>query len=490
MARGLRSRLERALPLLSGLALAMLALAPAAGAADSIYWGNIGTNNISFARLDGGGGGDLTISGATVNNPRGIAFDPAAGRLYWANVGGPTGVSSAEIDGANAVHLETSPGLGSASGIAVDHNAGRIYWADEGLGQIYSAALDGSGAAPINTSGTVVSQAWGVAVERSAGRVYWSNVSNNTISFANLDGSGGGTLNTTGATMNQPVGVAIDEATGRIFWANNGVNAISYANLDGSGGGTLPTTAGTVSQARGVAVDPVAGRVYWANVSGNSIAFARLDGSGGAVLATAGATTNVPQFPTLLEAPVAAGAPTVSGGSTTGSQLTCSSGSWAPDLIASNLYRAPRNFAYQWTRNGQPLAAGGSALAATELGRYACQATATNAAGAATQTSTAASVGGIQLGKLKLNRRNGSATLRVTVPGAGRIILSGKQVRRSLRKSGGPMTLTLKILPKRKLAHALRRGRVRARVVAKVNFTPTEGASLSRQRKLALVEKR
>ena len=44
-------------------------------------------NKISFANLNGSGGGDLVTTGATVSSPTGAAVDPAAGRIYWANLG-------------------------------------------------------------------------------------------------------------------------------------------------------------------------------------------------------------------------------------------------------------------------------------------------------------------------------------------------------------------------------------------------------------------
>jgi len=71
---------------------------PAASAADSVYWSNASGNKISFANLDGTGGGDLFTGVATVNNPQGVAFDPAAGRIYWSNASGNK-ISFANLDG-------------------------------------------------------------------------------------------------------------------------------------------------------------------------------------------------------------------------------------------------------------------------------------------------------------------------------------------------------------------------------------------------------
>ena len=79
---------------------------PAASAADSVYWSNTSGNKISFANLDGTGGGDLFTGVATVNNPQGVAFDPTAGRIYWANVVGNK-VSFANLNGSGGGDLAT-----------------------------------------------------------------------------------------------------------------------------------------------------------------------------------------------------------------------------------------------------------------------------------------------------------------------------------------------------------------------------------------------
>ena len=60
------------------------------------------------------------------------------------------------------------------------------------------------------------------------------------------------------------------------------------------------------------------------------------------------------------------------------------------------LYRAPRGFAYGWSRDGAPIAgAATSSLTATAPGAYRCQVTATNQAGSATQTSATHSVAAV-----------------------------------------------------------------------------------------------
>jgi DNA-binding beta-propeller fold protein YncE len=363
---------------------------------ERIYWVNNPANTISFANLDGsGGGGQLSAAGATVSGPFGLAIDPAAGKIYWTNNGNST-ISFANLDGSGGGQLSTVGAPVSApAGLAIDPVAGRIYWANLGDNTIAFARLDGTGGGPLSTIGAVVTSARGMAVDRAAGRLYWVN-GNNTIGFANLDGTGGGgQLSTAGATMSVPAGPAIDPVAGRIYWTNNGNNTISFAKLDGTGGGgQLPTTGATPAGPFGAAVDPVTGRIYWANNAGATISFANLDGSGGGgQLSTSGASQSGSDFPALLKVPAGAGVPAISGGGRVGEQLTCSQGSWAADLLGSFLFRAPRSFAYQWQLDGLDiLTATQTTHTPSSPGDYSCRVTATNHAGSTSQTAAALTV--------------------------------------------------------------------------------------------------
>ncbi len=80
--------------------IACAALFPGKGlAADRVYWVNgSASNSISFANLDGSGGADLSLMGATPGGPFGLALYPAAGRIYWADPG-VNKISFANLDG-------------------------------------------------------------------------------------------------------------------------------------------------------------------------------------------------------------------------------------------------------------------------------------------------------------------------------------------------------------------------------------------------------
>jgi DNA-binding beta-propeller fold protein YncE len=376
--------------------VASVYFAPPARAADRVYWGNCTGNKISFANVDGsGGGGDLDTTGTTPDCPWGLAIDAAAGRLYWVN-NNDNRISFANLDGSGGGDFNTGGAtVNGPYGVAIDPVHGKLYWANNDNDTISFANLDGSGGGNFNTSGATVDGPIGVTVDAATGRLYWTNASVDKISFANLDGSGGGgDLDTTGATPNDPEGAAIDPTAGRIYWANqNASGTISFAKLSGGGGGQLNTSGATANDPDGVAIDPAARRIYWANLAGNKISFANLDGSGGGDLPTTGATVSGSVFPALLEVPSGAGAPAVTGGSVPGSVLSCSRGSWAADLLGSLLYRGPQTFAYQWSRNGADIAgATASSYTASAVGDYRCRVRATNDAGTTSQTSLVHSV--------------------------------------------------------------------------------------------------
>lgn len=456
-------------------------------AADRIYWSSSSSsvNAISFTRLDGSGGADLATTGATLNGPYGVGLDPAAGRVYWANSTGNT-ISFASLDGSGGGGDLNTTGatVNTPSGLAVDHLGGRIYWANYDGQKISFANLDGSGGADINTGAATMGSPVGVALDRGAGRIYWANSGAPTISFANLDGSGGGDISIAGATPpTNGQGVVLDLAAGRIYWANTGGSAlssrISYARLDGSaGGGDLPTGAATVAGSSGVALDSAAGRIYWAAT--NTIAFAALDGSGGGDVNTSGATVTSANLPALLERPIGIAAPVITGGVSAGSTLSCPNGSWAADLVHELRYLAPASFAFQWSRDGAEIAgATSNSVVAGSPGAYACRVTATNEAGSASQASAAHSVlaafGSRTLVTLKLASRRiparGPVKVRVANANGFQITgrLSGKRLKAKRFSAAAHAKKTVKLKLPARLRRALgRKHKLRLPLTARV----------------------
>jgi len=170
--------------------------------------------------------------------------------------------------------------------------------------------------------------------------------------------------------------------------------------------------------------------------------------------------------------------------------LSCSEGSWAPDVLESFLYRTPQTISYQWLRNERPIpGATASSFAATEVGDYACRVTATNAAGpTATETAAINIQANFALGQPILNRKKGTASLPVGVSGAGTLTLSGKGVKRrrlTIEERGNVLVGTLAVKPKGKTKARLKTNG-KSKVKLRVSYTPTGGVPLVRTRSITL----
>jgi hypothetical protein len=465
-------------------AISLVASAVSARAADRIYWANNngGVPSVSFANLDGsGGGGNLATPevGAV-----GLALYPGGGKVFWGS--NASVIFLANLDGSGgAGELDPAGQPVSSPRVAVDPGAGRIYWSNSLMSQgIYFANLNGTGGGQVNSTGATVNDPIGVVVDPAAGKIYWANAApTNKISFANLDGSGGGDINTMGATVDNPQGVAVDPGANRIYWANVFGQKISFANLDGSGGGDLNTTGATVSNPAGVSIDAAAGRIYWASVIGQKISFARLDNSGGGDLNTTGATASFPNYPVILKAPTGTVPPQISGSERT---LSCSQGGWSADLVASFLYRAPSNFAYRWSQDGSEIPGpNAGSFVPTAAGHYRCAVTASNPAGSASQTSDLFAF--FAIGKARPNARRGTAKLPITVPDPGTLTVAGPGARTAAVKTVSAGTVKLLVRARGpKQRKLLRKGRAKVSLsiaYAPVGFPPSTQTAKLRLRK-------
>jgi hypothetical protein len=422
------------------LALALLlALAGRAQAAELVYWDNYTANpdSVSVANLDGSGGGTLPLTGAEIDSPEGMAFDSVTGRLFVSNAVGEHGqITFVNVDGSGA-GVFTAPGapIEEPEGVAVDPVTRMIYWTNtEGNGaaegSIAWAKLDGSAGGMLNTTGATLEEPYKIAIDTVHNRVYWSNEKTDGISFANADNTGGGgNLDLTGATPPEYIdGLSVDPAGGRIYWLDESGEHVSFASLSGGGGGDVNITGAPFNSPFGLAFDPALGRLYWGNYNGgsenpeNAIGFADLSGSVGGI-SPATAEVAGPQDPVILKSPTGTAAPVVTRSKNSRASLACSAGEWAADYAGSFVYQAPKTLAYQWTRNGQPIAgATATTFVAKSAGTYGCTVTATNQAGSASQSSAAANV---KAAKLKLSAKKakakagGLATFKVKVVNQG-----------------------------------------------------------------------
>jgi len=406
--------------------VALLAFATRAQAAtENIYWDNysLTPQNVAFSDITGSGGGPLNLTGATLKDPEGMAYDPVTNRLFVGSSnpdpGSPGELFFINLDGSGAGVLPT-PGVAveEPEGLAIDPVTRTIYWVNtdgngEAEGSIDWANLDGSGGGMLNTSGAKLESPYRLALDTVHGKVYWANTKGSgvdTISFANSNNTGGGgNLDLSGATPPEGItGFAVDPAGNRWYWLENENEKVSFASLSGGGGGDVNLAGAVFNDPFGLAFDPSNGTLYWGNYGNakgentGAIGFVSLSGGGGAISPQA-TPVKGPQDPVILKSPTGTGAPKVTRSKKSRSQLECSTGSWAADYASSFVYQSPRTFAYQWKQNGKAVkGATGAKYNAKAAGSYACVVTAINQTGSAAQTSKGLNV---KAAKVKLTTK-------------------------------------------------------------------------------------
>jgi hypothetical protein len=468
----------------------LLCLCFAASAnAVTAFWANSGVNKISHAgQLEQGRGADIPIDPAYLDTPTAVAIDPSAGKVYWLNTGHGGSIGFANMDGSSPGFLNTAgANFAGPSGMALDPATGKLYWGNSTGGSIGYAKLDGTGGGQLGISGATA-EPNALVVDPLNGRIYWSNFVADKISYANLDGTAAQDLDTTGAPVEAPTGVTIISRTGLIYWANQKGESIGYASIDGGGGGKADFNT-VVSKPVGLATD--GGTLFWGSREREEIRDGNLAGCCTVPL-EGGASHSGVSGPVLLESPRISGAegiPTVSGLRQPGSTLSCSALQWQGDTIESSLYRAPQSVSYQWLRDKQPIpGAAGQTLTAAKVGDYACEVTAANFSGTNTEESHKLKIkASLGLKKATFNRAKGTATLRVTVTGRGRLDLYGKGVANVSRKK---MTGTAKLVVRSSGAARIKlKNAGKAKVRATVSYTPEGGKAIKRRKTVVLKKK-
>jgi hypothetical protein len=468
-----------------------LCLAPTAFARVMVFWSNSTANKISYASpLEQGPGADLAINPAFIDTPYGTTIDAAAGRVYWLNRGGEGSIGYANLDGSGAGLLNTTgASFGDPSGLAIDPVGGRVYWGNPEPGQesIGYANLNGNGGGVIHISGAAAEPS-ALTIDPSLQRIYWSSSAANAISYANLDGGGAHDLDTTGAPVTGPKGVAIDPYTNRVYWTNQEGDSIGYANLDGGGGGKA-NPAQAIEKPVGLALEGNA--LYWADGGADRV---RAGNFGGCCVVSLEITPGVTQsgvaFPVILESPRANAVVKVEGSHRPGSLLTCSTLPWGGDTIEAFRYLAPHSVSYQWFRDQKPIAgATGTTVTAGKVGKYLCQVTGANFAGANIEQNPHDFIvrAELDLKRTTLNRRRGTATVRVAVTGAGRLDAYGKGVANASRKH---VSGTAKIVVRASGKALIKlRNTGKAKVKATIAYTPEGGKAIKRRKTVVLKKK-
>jgi hypothetical protein len=464
-------------------AVALLLTLPAAADA-YLYWAAQNNGSVGRANTDGSGADGNFITGG--NATTGVAVD--ALHVYWANnINNTIGRANLDGSGANQAFIV---GAFQPADVAVDSQF--IYWTNFQKGTIGRARLDGGGVDQEFITGIV--QPRGIALDGQF--IYWANAG--VIGRANRDGSGKDLTFILPAST--PRGVAVDSQ--HVYWGQENGN-VGRANRDGSSPDSNFITGST--NIWGVAVD--SGFVYWANFIGGTIGRANLDGSGanqafiaGAVFPVAlevdslphGSATSVSCSPTTVTLP---------GTSTCTATVEDKGPLMAPPGLSS-----PTGTVAFAANGGSFSPASSCALVAAGSGRSACQVTFTPSgpgavaiggsysgdlthsasSGLAALTVNAAPAPApvivapkpsnmFKRAKPMLKPKKGIAVVPVTVPGPGKLILTGKKLvfcAKQAKKAGQKVNLLA--LPKKGLRKTLKKTGS-AKAAFRVTFIPVGG---------------
>jgi hypothetical protein len=362
--------------------------------------------------------------------------------VYWTNTGNDT-IGRANLDGTGVLQGIIA-GLNDEYALGVD--SGHIYWTAMGASStIGRANLDATG---VNPSFIPANSPAGVAADSAY--VYWSNLGTGTIGRANLDGSS--PTQSFISTNGSPVGVAVDAS--RIYWTRYSAATIARAAINGTA--PQPSFITGASAPADVAVD--AAHVYWSNYSNGTIGRADLDGN------------NVDQ------SFISGGLGQPGGIDVDGSHIYWADG-FKQTIGRANLDGTGVNPSLI-TGASQPFG-----LAVDGLGPPPASSSPSNQ---------------FMIGKPKRHKRKGTATIPVTVPGPGSLVLSGKGVKpqrplraahaRAAKTVTAAGTVKLKIVPRGKAKRKLRRiGTAKVRI--NVTFTPTGGSPSAQSKKIKLIRR-
>ena len=372
-----------------------------------------------------------------------LAFAPRADAfVYWATTGSPTTgttIGRANLNGTGA-NQSFITGASRPTGVAVD--GAHIYWSNFASGTIGRANLNGTAVNQSFITGADANDPDGVAVDDA--HVYWANLNSGTIGRANLNGTGVNQSFISGVI--DPCGVAVDDA--HVYWGRTSGTTIGRANLNGTGVNENFITGG--DGPCGVAVD--AAHVYWANGGGGTIGRANLNGTG------ANQSFITGTFPC--------------GVAVDGSHVY-----WANQLSAGTIGRANlngtgvnQNFI---TAGDDPCGVAVDALSPPPP----------------PLSPPPPPSNDFSFGKVKKNKRKGTAKLTVIVPGRGELDLAKtKKVKGAEEPAEAAGKEKLPVKPRRKAKKKLN-NRGKAKVRAKVTYTPDGGTPNTESKKIKLIKR-
>jgi DNA-binding beta-propeller fold protein YncE len=208
-------------------------------------------------------GAPLTLSGTFPNldNPSGIAYDPANGFFYVANLGSST-VTAYNTQGAQQTLTGTFPNLSAPSGIAYNPANGLLYITNIGTHTVTAYNTQG---AQQTLTGTFpnVSNPFGIGYDAANGLLYVPSESTSTVAAYNGEGAQQ-TLTGTFPNVSAPFGIVYDPGNALLYVANAGNDTVTAYSSQGAQQTHIGTFANLDSPV-GIAYDPNNGWLYVTN---------------------------------------------------------------------------------------------------------------------------------------------------------------------------------------------------------------------------------
>lgn len=452
--------------------LVLMLIAPA-GAQAFIYWAN--GNSGSIGRGNNTGTGGTTQSHITgISSPCGVAVNDT--HIYWAaQTSGWIGRANLDGTGVNQILIA---GADNPCGVALDGS--HVYWGQEGA-QVGRANLDGTGVNQGFVS-AANSTPCGVAVDSNF--IYWASFGgpNQSVGRAEITGANPEPLFINGAT--KPCGVAVNDT--HVFWANGDAGAgttIGRADLDGNN--PDQNFIGGLNGPCGIALDD--NFIYWGNQASTTIGRATLDGNTviSAFIGGAFGPCGVAVDDLTLPACQGVGASTrlnepvevrfnCSGQGT----LSYATASTPSDGLLRGLNPAAG------TVNYVPVSG--------FIGQDSFSYHASNKGGPSPAATVSVSIlpprNDFQIGAVTRNRRAGTASVTVEVPGGGELELGGAGLKSETRDTVRAGQVALPLIPIGKARRALRR-KGHARIAFEVTFTPLNGSPKSQGGSVKLLKR-
>uniref|UniRef100_A0A4W4FF19 EGF-like domain-containing protein n=1 Tax=Electrophorus electricus TaxID=8005 RepID=A0A4W4FF19_ELEEL len=146
----------------------------------NLYWTDSGSRSISVASADGSRRRILIDS--DLSEPRAIAVDPEQGFMYWSDWGMRPKIEKAGMNGVDRQVL-VSEGIEWPNGITLDVVGKRLYWVDSKLHLISSIDVNGAQRRVVLSSTERLGHPYALAVFED--RVYWTDRTKEAVYSAN-----------------------------------------------------------------------------------------------------------------------------------------------------------------------------------------------------------------------------------------------------------------------------------------------------------------